>query len=48
MEYRHAPEGKDTIMKYMEQNGYVLYKETNDTVGTPNDVILVRKDLIDL
>uniref|UniRef100_A0A2P2IEN7 Protein Star-like n=1 Tax=Hirondellea gigas TaxID=1518452 RepID=A0A2P2IEN7_9CRUS len=48
VEYRHAPEGKDTIMKYMEQNGYVLYKETNDTVGTPNDVILVRKDLIDL
>ena len=47
IEHRHVPGGLPAVNQFMISKGYTEYIKMTDTYGVPNDVILVRNDLLD-
>ena len=42
MEFIHGKEGKQTLRRYMESQGYWMYREVTHPGGLANDFIFVK------
>ena len=46
MEYIHGNESRETMRRFMEDKGYIVYAEVTNPQGLANDYIFAKKELL--